>query len=280
MEVSVTALDQNDEFLNLLDMSATTIGPDLQAMEAPIRQVAAGRYVGRFPVEKAGSYFLTVNTGSGAGPLITGVSVPYSAEFRDRRDNRAMLASLTELTPKGGEPGVLMEAGLSRDTLGSLLDVDTFRHNLRDVVSRQSVWQLFALAAACVFFADVFLRRVAVSFLWVPRTLRWLQAQIRGKKDEVLESRLEQLRSRKAAVTEEMDQRRASARMEIPAAPDPDEPPPEADLGEAIRESSGVEAAPKRPAASPQPTTEAEEDGTYTDRLLEAKRRVWKDKRS
>ena len=45
-----------------------------------------------FPADKAGSYLLAINTGqSNAAPLLTGVTVPYSAEFRERESNEALI---------------------------------------------------------------------------------------------------------------------------------------------------------------------------------------------
>ena len=70
------------------------------------RQEAPGRYVGEFAADKAGSYLLAINTGQGnAAPLLTGVTVPYSAEFRERETNEALLTTLASYQAQGWRGG-------------------------------------------------------------------------------------------------------------------------------------------------------------------------------
>ncbi len=110
MRVVVTALDDKNEFLNFLTMTGTAVGPDLKKpLDLAIEQTAPGRYVGTFPVNEAGSYFVTINPGAGMAPLRTGVNVPYSDEFRDRGPNDALLTELAAVQPKDGPPGQLIE---------------------------------------------------------------------------------------------------------------------------------------------------------------------------
>ena len=58
VRVVVTALDQNDQFLNFLNMAGTATSPDPKkpAIEIPIKQEGPGRYVGEFSADEAGSY--------------------------------------------------------------------------------------------------------------------------------------------------------------------------------------------------------------------------------
>jgi hypothetical protein len=93
--------------------------------------------------------------------LMAGVNVPYSAEYRDRESNLALITALARLTPKGGEPGRIIEGELEPGKMDALLDVDTFRHNLPKARSSQDVWPLLVLLAASLFFFDVFVRRVS-----------------------------------------------------------------------------------------------------------------------
>jgi hypothetical protein len=138
---------------------------------------------------------------------------------------------------------------------------------------------LAALLAACVFFADVFLRRVAVSFQWVARSAAWVTQQLRGRRDAALESQLERLRTSKAAVAKKMEERRAAARLETPTTPDlvPDDEGA-TELEQVVEETTGKRHTPEEPAPKPTEAEGTEPEGSYTDRLLEAKRRVWKDK--
>ena len=98
----VTALDKNDEFLNFLNMGSTVVGPDMKPIDLDIKQTAPGRYVGEFDARRTGSYLLMVSPGPGKAPLRTGVSVPYSDEFRERETNEALLTSLAHVAPKEG----------------------------------------------------------------------------------------------------------------------------------------------------------------------------------
>jgi hypothetical protein len=260
-------------------MSATAVGPDLQTFSVPIRQSAAGRYVGQFNAQQAGSYFLTIDTGTGGRPILTGVNVPYSAEFRDHQTNRTLLSALAELRPRGGQPGVLMEGGMSRQELDALLQVDTFRHNLPKAVSGQPVWPLFALLAVSVFFADVLVRRVALSFAWVaPAMERLSRRLLRRPPDEKLEEGIKRLRLSKAAVTEQIEERRAAARFEPELDAESGQPAAARDLQEALDQPAGPEPLPRTSGRAAGPQAPAEEEISYTDRLLKAKREAWKDK--
>ena len=162
VQVIVTALDDASDFRNFLGMSSSVVGPDMEANELSIDQTAPGRYVGSFDATKSGSYFVTVLPGQGEAPLRVGVNVPYSQEYRDRETNQALLDTLVKLTPKGGEPGQQIAGSLTSGDLDELLEVNTFRHNLAKAISSNYIWPLLLVIAGCVFFADVFVRRVAV----------------------------------------------------------------------------------------------------------------------
>jgi hypothetical protein len=98
VRVVVTALDKDDEFLNFLNMSGVGTGPEMSSIDIQFRQEAPGRYIAEFPADNAGSYLLAINTGqANAPPLLTGVTVPYSAEFRDREANVGLLTTLASM---------------------------------------------------------------------------------------------------------------------------------------------------------------------------------------
>ncbi|MBC8873808.1 MAG: VWA domain-containing protein [Planctomycetes bacterium] len=274
VRVVVDALDKDDEFLNFLNMSATIVGPDLESLGLDIDQVAPGRYVGEFDADKAGSYFVTINPGPGKSLILAGVNVPYSSEFSDRESNLALLKALATLPPKEGRPGKVIEGQMTQDKLDALLGVDTFRSGLMKAISRQDVWPLFLLFAACVFFGDVFVRRVTVHFYWIGPAIGWVVDRVlRREREEVEDERLERLRSRKAAIADEIDVRRAGARFE----PEVDTEAPSKELDEVLEEAAGP-----APSRAPRPATdqtsmEIEEDQSYTSRLLEAKKKAWKE---
>jgi hypothetical protein len=167
---------------------------------------------------------------------------------------------------------------LRRDTLDTLIrQFDTFRHNLAKAVSVQDVWPLVLLLVACVFFGDVFVRRVTVGFGWVSAFLLAIRRRVWGSDDEhaAAEQRMERLRSRKAAVAEQMDERRAAARYEPQISEGVDAQQvleQAAGAGETPHETPGK----ARPSMAPLDATEQE---SYTARLLKAKQQARKHRR-
>jgi uncharacterized membrane protein len=276
VRVVITALDKDDEFLNFLNMAGTIVNPELGDSELRVRQTAPGRYIGEFDADQAGSYFVTISPGAGKAPILAGVNVPYSSEFRDRETNEALLEALATLTPKDGETGVLTDVDLSRDNLDDLLEVNSFREGLRKAISRQDIWPIILLIGACVFFADIFIRRVTVHFYWVGPAIKWTWDRLlRREQEEATDERMQRLRSRKSAINEEIDERRAAARF----APEVDDETPERGLDEVIADSSSStpQAPPRARPETASPDAD-EEAGSYTSRLLDAKRKAWKDK--
>lgn len=276
VRVVVTALDTNDQFLNFLNIAAAGVGPDLESFEPRIRQVAPGRYVGEFPATKEGSYFLTVNPGPGYSPLLAGVNVPYSAEFRDRETNLGLLQALADLRPAGGQPGQIASGDLGPENFDELLRTNSFRRELMPAASRQDVWPGVLLLGACLFFVDVLIRRVVIGWEWWKKSVAWvrdrlLRREAAGMDDE----RLERLRTRKAEVAEAIDERRAAARF----APDVDAADIPPSVEQLVRDTAVPRSPPTASAAPPSVTPAAPEAESYTERLLKAKRKAWKDER-
>jgi len=273
VRVVVTALDKDDEFLNFLSMSGRAVSPDLESVPFKIEQTAPGRYVGKFPANKAGSYFVIVDPGSAPGektgklqklpPIRTGVNVPYSDEFRDRTPDEALLGELARLVPTGGtSAGLIIRAPADSQEIEPLLAVNTFRHEgLPKATSSQDIWFYVALICSCLFFFDVFFRRVQVGFAWVGPAL----GRVFGRGAKPAEDQtLQRLRSRKAEVSTQIEQLRSDARFE------PAEMPLDAEIVE--------EPLPQRPSTPTIPAEEETKEESYTERLLRAKNKAWKDK--
>jgi uncharacterized membrane protein/Mg-chelatase subunit ChlD len=277
VRVVVTALDKNDEFLNFLNMSGAGTGPEMSTIDLAFRQDSPGRYIAEFPADKAGSYLLALNTGqTNAAPLLTGITVPYSAEFRERETNQALITTLASTHPTGGEPGKIIEGQLTKSTVDRLVaQVDTFRRTLAKAMSSEDFWPIMLLIAAIVFLIDIFIRRVTVHFYWVMPALAYAFNRMRGiQQAEVVDERLARLRNRKAAVASQLDERRAAARFE-PVVDEAAGPPRVID--QVIAEASAGPATGAPPAApqSKSQLPQTEED-TYTERLLAAKKKAKK----
>ena len=196
-------------------VGGTVVGPDMKPIDLDVRQTAPGRYIGEFDSKSKGNYFVLLSPGPGKRRIRLGVNVPYSEEFRDRQTNEALLKSLASLEPKGGKTGKVIEDTDPNDSpqqqLANLLATNTFRHDLPKATSDQDVWHLLVFMAAGVFFADVFVRRVAVNLDWLPPLVVRLRDRVL-RRPAVLKADpvLERLRSRKAQVVDELEQRRSA----------------------------------------------------------------------
>ncbi|WP_390658131.1 VWA domain-containing protein [Crateriforma spongiae] len=278
VEVIVNALDKDDEFLNFLEMNATALDPELKPIALSMRQVAPGRYVGRFPVDQAGSYFVNVIPDEGTAPLTTGVSVPFSEEYRVRRTNLALINALAETKVNGGEAGIVMPA-IDQRAADELVQVDTFRGGLPPARSIKDAWPWFLLAACVLFLFDVAVRRIAISFAWLGRWVRKRFGKAKAT-DTPTTRRLDELRQSKDAVSQSIDARRRSVRFDPQSVPT-----------ESTGQTSAPESSFDSPASSGKPPKESAKDGSrqsdgstsdapvsYTERLLEAKRRARKNR--
>jgi hypothetical protein len=181
------------------------------------------------------------------------------------------MKAIAALIPKGSKQSgqLIDDAEGGRD---SRLQFDTYRHDLAKAQSNQDVWQYLVFAAGCLFFADVFVRRVQVNFAWLPAAAWRVRDKIlRRQPRPAPEQTIDRLRSRKAAIAQQIDQHRAAARFE----PSPDAPAP--DVSALEQRPSGEGGQPNQPSTSKPgegETTEVEKtDDDYTSRLLKAKKK-------
>jgi hypothetical protein len=276
--VIVSALDKDDEFLNLQTMTGTVLSPTMDSIPLTMEQTAPGRYVGEFDSSKAGSYLISVRAGNAM--IRTGLNVGYSDEFRDRQTNEPLLESIAELPAKRGEPGKLLpplpelpeDAKKAEQQLQPQLAVNPFRRDLPQAVATQDIWPWLVLAASVCFFADVFVRRVQINLQWlVPVWSRFLDIVLRRERHESAPETMSRLRSRKAEVDRSIESRRAATRFE-----------PDAAVAVDPNALESAEAKPTTTPTAPQPTAqpvaEGETEEDYTSRLLKAKKQVWKDR--
>jgi len=277
-EVILNALDKDDEFLNFLSPAGNALGPDLESIDLRFEQTAPGRYVARFPTGNVGSYFVVVSPGVGYAPIRTSLNVPYSREFRDRTTNKPLLVDMAAMVPEGGSAGEVIEAKEGSDEMEQWLAFDTFRHNLKKATSNQEAWHYLALLAGCLFFLDVFVRRVQVHFAWVRPALAGMGSLLRRRWPEVVQvETMDRLKSRKAEVDDRLQQLRDAAGQETasPAArfDASGQPQGATSLDEIARGQPGKE--PKKPPAPSLASQRPAEQETYTERLLRAKQKVW-----
>ncbi len=263
VQVVVNALNKDDTFKNFLDINASVLGPDLTPIPLRLRQTAPGRYVGSFRGDQAGSYFVNVLPEAGEMPLTTGVNVPYSDEFRVRETNQALIDTLASVEPRGGTPGQVSPP-LGTQPSEELIDTNAFRGGLALARSLQDVWPWFVMIGCYLFLFDVFIRRVAVNFRWVDAAWK----NMRGTPDEkqvAVTARLDALKKQKDSVGDSLERKRAGVRFE----------PTMVDGGEEVDFGESSPATKVKPKAETQKSAE-QEGPTYTERLLEAKRKARK----
>jgi hypothetical protein len=297
IKVVVSAWDDKDRFLNDLPMTGNVIGPDMQPRTMTFRQTAPGRYVGEAPAAESGSYLLAIYPGGGRGALRSGVSVPYSAEFKDTETNFTLLGELARQEAAGGTAGRLVE-----DVAAAAPNppVNSFRHDLAKVKSSQPVWPLLAFLAGSLFLADVAVRRIQISMARLAelgahaldyieyaetRPLSWFAPLMTIFRDRVLRRKrvekavptMARLKSLKAEVSETIERRRSAARFEAtPETAAADEATAEAMLAD--QEVHVEKAKPEETAKTLTPQAEPE-DNSYTSRLLKAKKKVWEERK-
>lgn len=271
-QVVITALDGEDEFLNDQSMSGTAVAPDMTSVPIRIEQTAPGRYVGNFPSDMAGSYLIVINPGPGRAPIRTGVNVGYSAEYRDNETNMALLKSLANMPAKDGPPGMLVEAGLDLSQPEELLAANPFRRDLQPAIANQSIWPWLILVGSCLFFADVFVRRVQVNLEWLaPQLAKARDWVLRRERAVPVPETMGRLRSRKREIGEQIEGRRAATRFE--------EPVDTTVATDVVSEAAAPLPSKKRqPQQPPTESPDQAAEPSYTERLLKAKRQVWDDR--
>jgi uncharacterized membrane protein len=281
IKVVVDALDKNNEFLNFLQIQGNVVNPDLKSAGVELVQVAPGRYEATIDnAEASGNYF--VNLGYRGpdkvqGVISTGVSVPYSDEYRELRSNPAALETLASLTD-----GQVVSNRATPD--GRIVQsVDHFRRDPKLINPRSfaALWPTLLWLAACLFLADVAVRRIALDVDWLKQTAVNEWNKLRGQETATASDYMDKLRSRKAEVGEQLDRTRAAPRPETGAIPFPDSPP-SGPIGEPLLEGGEMQdrarAAQRTQSPSlavPSPETVKQ---SYTDRLLKAKQRVWEER--
>ncbi|GAA4435366.1 VWA domain-containing protein [Bremerella cremea] len=270
VRVVVTATDEDDQYLNFLKFSGTAIDPDMESKDFQLEQVASGRYIGEFPADSSGSYFLSILPSTGGAPIRTGANVPYSAEFRQQRLNSALVEGLASLTPTGGEAGTVIDGDFAIGRVEELLAVDTFRHTLPKAISSQHIWPILLVLCGLVFFEDVFVRRVTIGTEWVGHSYRWMHAKIFGAPEtEGEEDRMERLRMIKERATADYDDRKATSRFEVGL----DHANGPSAVDEELAAKTPTSQGPPKKAQS---MSETPEEDSYTSRLLKAKKQARK----
>jgi hypothetical protein len=273
IHVTVTALDNESRFANFLNLSGAAIGPDGEPIDLQLAQTAPGRYVGAFPAERSGTYLMSISPGPGRAAVRAGVNVPYSAEFKTGATNMALVRSLANLAPQGGQPGAIIAEPSDTPRMDEALRTNVFRRGLLPATSRQHVWHVLVFAVGCLFLVDVFNRRILMRFGWVKAARGRLRERFTSRKssESPIDS-IERLRSRKSQVNEQLDNLRHAARFQAETT----------QAGDGASQATLIETPnePGKESTTAENLSPQSDEEDYTSRLLKAKQRVWQDRRS
>jgi len=155
--ITVDALDKDASFLNNLQLKTNVLGPDGQSAPVIFTQTGPGHYEADFDVERAGQYLANVqilDQGKLLGTLRTGVSAPFSPEYRDLAANEPLLRQVADIT--GGR-------WLDKPAR----EANVFSHDLPPSEARRSAWEwVLAWLLLPAFLLDVSVRRLASWLAW------------------------------------------------------------------------------------------------------------------
>ncbi|MFM7130259.1 MAG: glutamine amidotransferase, partial [bacterium] len=286
VRVVVDALDKSQQFLNFLQIQGAVVRPqgaESAAAENPevnqlkMVQTAPGRYEATIDnAEARGNYFVSLaysGPDGSKGIISSGVSVPYSEEYRELRSNPGELESIARVTG-----GSLYEWKTRQDVIdipGTVAANNPFRRDAMTLPASgfQDIWPSLLATAAFVFLTDVAVRRLSPDFSALSAKIR----EFRGNKTD---------KTAKAAPGEHLEQLQASRREARQAQPQRSGDDfserlarqAESAASTGTTKSGQPASTSQKPASGPAPEKPAESpQDSYTSRLLAAKRKVWED---
>ena len=289
VKVLVDALDKRQQFLNFLQIQGAVVRPD-SAVSSPDKnpnenqlqlvQTAPGRYEATIEnAEARGNYFVSLaykGPDGSKGIVSSGVSVPYSEEYKELRSNQDELESLARIT--GGSVYDWKTRNDVIDLPATVKNNNPFR---RDEMTKpasgfQDIWPQLLAAAVFVFLTDVGVRRLAPDFSAILAKIRKPQSAPSNQPEAG--AHLGRLKATKDQARQGQPQRQDSSGSSEDFA-DRLARQVEARQAEASSKTDNL-----RPSATSTPSTtttqKPAESFSYTERLLAAKRKGWEDQES
>ena len=285
VKVLVDALDKRQQFLNFLQIQGAVVRPD-SAVSSPDKnpnenqlqlvQTAPGRYEATIEnAEARGNYFVSLaykGPDGSKGIVSSGVSVPYSEEYKELRSNQDELESLARITG-----GSVYDWKTKNDVIDLPATVKNNNPFRRDEMTKpasgyQDIWPQLLAAAAFVFLTDVGVRRLAPDFSAILAKFR--KPQPANSNQTEAGAHLGRLKATKDQARQGQPQRQDSGSSEDFAGRLARQAEARQSESSAKPDSSSASVA----SATPQPTTQKPaESFSYTERLLAAKRKGWED---
>lgn len=150
--IVVDALDKDASYLNFLTLQSNAIGPDNKAIPLKFTQTGPGKYEAEFDAEQVGQYLANVHIfdrGKHIGTLRTGLSAPFSPEYRDLKTNESLLRRIAEVS---GGRWLDMEPEAAQ----------VFSHDLPPSEAKRPAWEwVLSWLLLPLFLLDVAVRRLA-----------------------------------------------------------------------------------------------------------------------
>lgn len=275
--LEVNVLGEDNQFANFGRISGLVLSPGLDEQVINLQQVGPGKWRGEYKVDSEGSWVanLIYETNDGERHSIqTGVSVPYSPEFKTLKNNDPLMTSVAD-----GTFGRILPSDPTKADLFN-------REGLEVPRSLSDLWPLFAILASILFLLDVAARRLALDAHAMRR--RW--AELMSARQADSGERLDRLKTvrggtqdRFAAKSEAAARRRSAAEASERFDAQADGQGVSMDVGREISASDDTAGQLKK--SKPRPTpAQSDEDkadaqgGSYTSRLLAAKRRAREEK--
>ncbi len=194
--LSIDAVDDKGNFINLLKFAGSVIGPDMVSQPLSVEQTGPGRYEAGFDAREVGTYVVNVarKDQKTSSPDVTVISIPYPAEYKQISSNEALLKQISSETSGIFNPE----------------PKDIFSSHFRPFKTYTDLWRLLIILSAVLFPLDVAVRRVALSPELVAEVYGRIKERIRRRKSakraksaERIESVGTLLKSKKTRKTED-----------------------------------------------------------------------------
>jgi hypothetical protein len=269
--VEVEALGADASFVNFMQTDAVVLDPASNASPLTLQQTGPGKYRGEFRTADAGAYLVNISyampsadkDGQPArGNMQAAVCVPYSREFKDVRDNAALLKELASLT--GGR-----EIRIGSPELADLFN----QEGLEVPVSPRQIWDLLAIIAASLFLFDVAARRVSIDSASVAAYF----ARISGRRSAASTDTVSAWKRTKLQVKHGKSDKAAPAEPQVDRQVRFEAGEDDAKLSIDVTQTKvdDLRDRPQQPVRKPlEKSKSPDDDADYTSRLLKAKRRA------
>jgi len=142
--LSINAKDKENNYINMLELEGIVASPDGSEQIIEINQQGPGMYFSEFELTSEGTSIITVyDRNNTIEPEITGISLPYSSEFRPMSEDFTLLIELAETTG------------------GSLLDInnrDFSTLDIEETPGTKDMKEILSLSALIIFVLNIILR--------------------------------------------------------------------------------------------------------------------------